>query len=114
MATPTAAPATRLRRLRRDAARASRSSSLLGAMVAEARGSLWAPEVEAGLLSRSGSPRRLRLAPHSPAGSLLWGAVPQTFRQGRGSAWARREQLPTVQIPWSSVTLLFSLTSPGI
>lgn len=39
MATPTAAPATRLRRLSRDAARANKSSSLLGAMAAEARGS---------------------------------------------------------------------------
>lgn len=63
MATPTAAPATLLRRLSRDAARASRSSSLLGAMVAEARGSPRAPEAVTGLGPGSGSPRRLRPAP---------------------------------------------------
>lgn len=64
MATPTAAPATRLRRLRRDAARASRSSSLLGAMASEARGSPRAPEPAARLAPGSGSP--LTAAPGPP------------------------------------------------
>ncbi|XP_032348648.1 uncharacterized protein LOC116667582 isoform X2 [Camelus ferus] len=63
MATPTAAPATRLRRLSRDAARASKSSSLLGAMAAEARSSPRTPEAVAGLGPGSGSPRRLLPAP---------------------------------------------------
>ncbi|XP_023579325.1 uncharacterized protein LOC101572444 [Octodon degus] len=63
MATPTAAPATRLRRLSRDAARASKSSSLLGAMAAEARDSPRAQETVAGLGPESGSPRQLRPTP---------------------------------------------------
>lgn len=113
MATPTAAPATRLRRLSRDAARASRSSSLLGAMAAEARGSPRAPEAVAGLGPGSGPPRRLRPGPPAPAGSRLSGAVPQTFRQGGGSRGELGQGAPDGSNPWSSITLLFSLTFPG-
>lgn len=52
-------------------------------MAAEARGFLRAPEAVTWLRPGSEHPRRLRPTP-PPAGSLLSGAVPQTFRQGGG------------------------------
>lgn len=85
MATPTAAPATLLRRLSRDAARASKSSSLLGAMVAGVRGS---PRARAPVwISR----RLCRTTLPAADSSCDSSAVPQTACQGGNLpvSWAK-------------------------
>lgn len=91
MATPTAAPATRLRRLRRDAARASRSSSLLGAMASEARRSPRAPEPAARLAPGSGPPLTAAPGPPRPCGlpPRRRGAPNLPSRRRSRVGWAR-------------------------